>query len=118
MPGIFQRVTRQMERRTTDHLLVAQSGIHGLGLFAASPIEAGQLIGVYDGPIVTEDGMHVLWIEGDSADEWIGYNGQNDLRFMNHSSTPNAEMDGLSCYALGDIDTGAEITIDYGWDES
>jgi hypothetical protein len=27
-------------------------------------------------------------------------------------------MDGLNCYALSNIETGTEITIDYGWDES
>jgi SET domain-containing protein len=40
------------------------------------------------------------------------------MRFMNHANTPNAEMDGLDCYALQNIVAGAEITIDYGWNES
>lgn len=107
-----------MRKETNKHLFVARSPIHGRGLFAASPLAEGQLIGVYEGPEVTEDGTHVLWIEGDTANSWTGYNGKNDLRFLNHSSEPNAEMDGLNCYALTDIDPGTEITIDYGWDES
>lgn len=97
---------------------VARSAIHGRGLFAARSLASGQLIGVYDGPIVDSDGPHVLWIEDDTPGSWTGYDGQNEMRFMNHDDSPNAEMDGLYCYALQDIETGAEITIDYGWNDS
>jgi SET domain-containing protein len=99
-------------------VFVTRSPIHGRGLFAAGPINAGQLIGVYEGPEVTDDGTHVLWIQDDTANSWTGYNGKNELRFINHSDQPNAEMDGLNCYALSDIEPGTEITIDYGWNES
>jgi SET domain-containing protein len=37
---------------------------------------------------------------------------------MNHSDQPNAELDGLDCYALTDIQAGTEITIDYGWNDA
>ena len=95
---------------------VAPSPIHGLGLFAARTLQAGQLIGVYDGPRVEHDGPHVLWVEDEPGGEWTGYDGRNDMRYMNHSGEPNAEMDGLHCYALREIPPGAEITIDYGAD--
>jgi SET domain-containing protein len=95
---------------------VGLSVIHGKGLFASRALAEGELIGVYDGEIVQEDGMHVLWVEEDD-DEWVGYDGQNHMRYMNHDENPNAEMDGLNCYALRDIAAGEEITIDYGWDE-
>ena len=61
--------------------------------------------------------MHILWVEagdGDSGDEWTGYNGINELRFLNHAAQPNAEMDGLDLYAIHDISAGEEITIHYG----
>jgi len=96
---------------------VDTSAIHGKGLFAANALEAGQLIGCYKGPAVTEDGMHVLWVEEDD-DTWIGYDGKNSMRYMNHSDTPNAEMYGLECYALSNIPAGHEITIDYGWNDT
>jgi len=99
-------------------IFVTRSPIHGRGLFAATLLEPGQLIGVYEGPEVTEDGTHVLWIQDDESNSWTGYNGKNELRFLNHSDTPNAEMDGLNCYALDAIEPGVEITIDYGPDES
>ncbi|MEJ8567110.1 SET domain-containing protein [Elongatibacter sediminis] len=101
---------------SSDHLQVGPSAIHGSGLFAAEPLTEGVLIGTYDGPAVDEDGMHVLWVE-EEPDHWVGYDGRNCLRYMNHSATPNAEMDGRECYALRDIDSGEEITIDYGWDD-
>ncbi len=96
---------------------VGLSVIHGKGLFASHAFEADELIGVYLGDPVNEDGMHVLWVEGDDG-EWTGYNGTNHMRFMNHSDEPNAEMVGLECYATRPIQAGEEITIDYGWNES
>lgn len=100
------------------YVFVARSPIHGRGLFAAKPLTKGQQIGVYEGSQVSEDGTHVLWVQGETANSWTGFNGKNELRFMNHSDAPNAEMDGLNCFALCDIEPGEEITIDYGWDES
>lgn len=95
---------------------VAESPIHGRGLFARHDIPAGTWIGHYTGPITKENGMHVLWVEadGDSAEEWIGYDGTNELRFMNHAAAPNGEMDGLDLYASRRIRANEEITIDYG----
>ena len=101
----------------TNHLcFVADSPVHGRGLFARCDIPAATWIGHYDGPQTQQNGMYVLWIEeGTSAmEEWIGYDGNNELRFLNHAKQPNAEMDGLDLYAIRNIDAGEEITIDYG----
>ena len=102
----------------TSLFRVGESAIHGRGLFAARTLLEGEFIGYYDGPIVEQDGMHVLWVQDSSGSEWTGYLGRNDLRFMNHADHPNAEMDGLDCYALREIPAGEEITIDYGWNDS
>ena len=97
---------------------VADSPVHGRGLFARHDIAAGTWIGHYDGPQTMENGMHVLWVESGDAeaeeDDWIGYDGNNELRFLNHTKEPNGEMDGLDLYAVKDIKAGEEITIDYG----
>ena len=97
---------------------VADSPVHGRGLFARYDIPAGTWIGHYDGPQTLENGVHVLWVEsedvGNEQDDWIGYDGNNELRFLNHATRPNGEMDGLDLYAVSDIGAGEEITIDYG----
>ena len=60
--------------------------------------------------------MHVLWLESaeGAVEQWIGYNGNNELRFLNHAKLPNGEMDELDLYASCEIGAGEEITIDYG----
>ena len=95
---------------------VAESSVHGRGLFARCHIPASAWIGHYDGRQTQENGMHVLWVdEGeDTHESWVGYDGINELRYLNHAKSPNAEMDGLDLYASRDIDEGEEITIDYG----
>lgn len=97
-----------------DELFYTQdSSIHGKGLFARRAILKGEYMGEYDGPNVSENGMHVLWVE-DEEDSWIGRDGKNLLRYINHSTQPLAEFAGFELYALRDIDEGEEITIDYG----
>jgi hypothetical protein len=95
-----------------------RSPIHGMGLFASGDIVKGQAIGVYEGSVVSEDGIYVLWVEDSPGGEWTGYEGENEMRFMNHADQPNAKMDGLECYALTFIPAATEITIDYGWNDS
>jgi SET domain-containing protein len=93
---------------------VADSSVHGHGLFARDDISAGTWIGHYDSTETQQNGMHVLWVEGDKEGDWIGYDGTNELRFLNHDKQPNGEMDGLDLYALRDIRASEEITFDYG----
>jgi uncharacterized protein len=94
-------------------LCVAASPIHGKGLFAARNIAHGRHLGRYEGEETREDGTYVLWVEQDDGD-WLGYDGNNELRFLNHSAEPNCEMDGQELYAARDIGEGEELTIDYG----
>ena len=95
---------------------VADSPVHGRGLFARCDIPAHTWIGHYDSEETQENGMHVLWVEAGSGceEEWIGHDGNNELRFLNHARPPNAEMDGLDLSASRLIRAGEEITIDYG----
>lgn len=98
------------------------SGIHGEGLFARNQLNKGDYMGEYNGPEVIDNGSHVLWIEDDDAEQWveengskwIGRNGQNLLRYLNHSKKPHAEFTGFKLYALRNISADEEITIDYG----
>lgn len=94
---------------------VDDSSIHGKGLFAKTFIPSGTVIGVVQGEPTTTDGEHVLWI-----DESEGFHVQCDLRYINHSDTPNATFyDNLDVCATRDIKAGEEITHNYGagWED-
>jgi SET domain-containing protein len=88
---------------------VADSRIHGKGLFAGTPISAGTVIGWLQVRPAERDGTYILWLDENRAVEVVC-----DLRYINHSDTPNAcYYDDLSVVALRDIDSGEEITHDY-----
>lgn len=89
---------------------VAPSAIHGQGLFARIPIRDGEVIGYLQGRPSTKNGDYVLWISATRGIEVLC-----DLRYINHSDSPNAcYYDDLSVVALRDIAAGEEITHDYG----
>ena len=97
---------------------VDDSPIHGKGLFARRKIRKNQYIGTYEGRGTRTDGMHVLWLWDDETGQWDGIDGNNEMRFLNHSANPNADWWGEELYAIRDIEAGEEITFDYGedWD--
>ena len=74
---------------------------------------AGERIGEYTGSPSAEDGTYVLWVEGDDG-EYRGIDGDNELRWLNHSSSPNVEFDGPELFALVDIEPGTELCFHYG----
>ena len=104
-----------IERVRLDWVSVRPSRIHGFGLFAQAFIPTESYIGAYVGPPAEEDGRYVLWIEDDDG-KWAGVDGSNVLRYLNHSPTPNTELNGTELFALRDIERGEEITIHYGED--
>jgi len=91
---------------------VGDSPIHGKGLFARTFIPADMMIGVAKArPAVTE-GKYFLWISDTRGVEVLC-----DLRFINHSNSPNAVYyDTLEVYTLRSIEAGEEITHFYGPD--
>ncbi|MDJ0739575.1 MAG: SET domain-containing protein [Gammaproteobacteria bacterium] len=108
------------DRRESDEQLaaivyVADSGIHGSGLFAARRIARDEYIGTFCGPPARRDGTHVLWVYDDGSDERaVGRIGRNLLRFLNHAVRCNAAFEDFDLYATRVIRRGEEITIDYG----
>lgn len=91
----------------------APSPIHGTGVFAARRIPRGELIGVYTGVTTKRDSTYVLWVEWGEG-RTVGRLGRSGLRFLNHSSRPNAEFDGDRLYARRVIRKDEEITFHYG----
>lgn len=96
---------------------VTESPIHGRGLFARCDIAVESFIGTYAGKKTSNNGMHVLWIWDEKDEKWVGVDGDNEMRFLNHSGQPNAEFYETDLYALRDIAAGEEITFDYQWEE-
>ena len=94
---------------------VRESGIHGLGVFAAKRIAKGTHIGDILGRRTMRNNDHVLWIEGDDG-KTFGLEPWNELRFTNHSDKPNAVFYGAELHALRAIAKGEEITFDYNGD--
>jgi hypothetical protein len=93
----------------TKTIYVADSAIHGKGLFAGTQIPAGAVIGHVRGIPSQHDGNHVLWIGANRAIEVIC-----ELKYINHADEPNAcYYDDLSVIALRDILPHEEITHDY-----
>ena len=89
------------------------SGIHGEGLYSRGKFKPGDYMGEYDGPVVSDNGPHVLWVEK-YDDVWVARDGKNLLRYINHSENPHAEFIGFELFAVRDINPDDEITIDYG----
>ena len=102
----------------SDELVyVDRSTISGRGVFAKGPIRKGDFIGTYEGPVAKRNGKYVLWVTNEKGQE-TGRRGLNALRYLNHSSLPNAEFEGFDLFAQRQIRPGEEITFDYGDDPS
>lgn len=104
------------QAKLSDLFYVDGSGIHGKGLYAKVELKKGCYLGTYKGPERTDidnSGPHVLWVESDDG-SWLGRDGRNILRYLNHSTKPCAEFDGFDLFALKTIRPGTELTINYG----
>jgi len=93
-----------------DHLYVASSELHGLGMFAAARLSADVVLGRLAGMPTYDDGTYVLWL----TDE-LGLEVTNDFRFINHSKTPNCALTDVDVVTLRAIAIDEELTHDYGW---
>jgi len=95
--------------KSSSKIYVDDSPIHGKGLFASATIAKGELIGKIQGTPAKRNGPHVLWV-----DESTGIRVHCDLKYINHSDSPNAcYYDTLEVIALRRIRAGEEITHDY-----
>ncbi len=116
---------------TTPGIRVAQSGVHGLGVFAVKSMRAGTFLGVYEGRRYTAEQMaartwddQLTYLFMLSNDETIdGAEGGNATRHLNHSCTPNCEAveeyddQGrlhLKLQTIVPVAVGDELFIDYG----
>jgi len=110
-------------------IAVRRSPIHGRGVFALRPLDAGERVIEYAGEVIPweeavrrhaarpgED-AHTMFFDlgdGDVVDGWVG---GNSSRWINHSCDPNCETrlaEGrILIRALRGIAAGEELTFDY-----
>ena len=99
---------------------IDKSNVHGIGLFTSEPIVKGQIVGQLDKfdllihkDEVAPDDMSFFNFYGSLDGEYYQTYADN-MRFMNHSKTPNCidTPDGKTI-ALRDISIGEELTCDY-----
>lgn len=95
-------------------LTCKDSTVHGKGLFTVDPIQSGDIIGRFEGYPTTAEEEHVLWYE--EAGKWLGLAVTNILKYANHATSPNVELDGFDMIALTDIPAGSELVFHYGED--
>jgi SET domain-containing protein len=99
----------------------------GLGLFATAPIKKGAFIVEYKGRRLTTEQADKIEARGsrylyEINSRWTidGSSRKNLGRYANHSCRPNAETDTIGhkviIRAIKNIQTGAEITYNYGRD--
>ena len=89
-------------------LYKGKSRIHGNGLFTMHPIQKGEVIGEFDLAPAIYETMFTIWIDDDP------FRALGVLKYSNHSSKPNTEIDFPEMIALRDIKSGEELTWDYG----
>lgn len=111
-----KRKARQSNQSSAGHSIkpglvrVAESPIHGKGLFAEKRLAADKVLGRLEGMPTHDDGIYVLWVTDD-----LGLEVTNDFRFINHSKNPNCALTDVDVVTLRRIEAGEELTHDYGW---
>ncbi|TDV37403.1 hypothetical protein C7405_103533 [Paraburkholderia caballeronis] len=111
-------------------IVVRQSGVHGKGVFAAAPIEAGARLIEYKGERISwkealrrhphnpDEPNHTFYFALDSGKVIDGKVNGNSARWINHSCAPNCEAEEIDghvyVHALRDIAEGEELFYDYG----
>lgn len=113
------------DKKSSRRIVVRRSSIHGKGVFATRHIPAGTRLIEYKGERITGEDSEFLYTETthtflfmlDNNEVIDGSRNGNTARWINHSCEPNCEAneeDGrVFIDALGDIQAGEEITIDY-----
>lgn len=95
---------------------IRSSPIHGIGVFACSPIQADDFQFVYGMLIPVETSYCIEWYTDD-----VFFEPFPPFRFINHSDNPNCEFmldeDDTTLYVavLCDIAAGEELTVNYGY---
>lgn len=99
------------------------SSVQGIGLFADEPVPRGTVVYTHSPQfqhVLTQEELDALPKNEQQTFEHYGYkrNGKwyldfDDIRFLNHSDTPNLKLTGEGIIAVRDIAVGEELTQNY-----
>ena len=99
---------------------IRESPTHGRGMFATSPLSAGEAVAIWGGTLVDIEAATLARSEGklvmqvDDNLYSVEDRGEDQTYFMNHSCDPNVWMtDAVTLVARRSIPTGEELTVDY-----
>jgi uncharacterized protein len=98
----------------------------GHGVFACEAIRAGELLTVWGGMVVSEEGLNLIPEEkathGIQVEEkvyLIPLGEEDPADMFNHSCNPNAGLSGqITLVAMRDIERGDEVCFDYAMSDS
>lgn len=105
---------------------VARSRIDGFGVFAAEPVPPrlkigeirGEPIGIAEARRRAAGQQRIMIVEVSHKTAIDASKSTDPMRFTNHSCAPNARLvirgGRIEFYALRAIETGEEVTVDYG----
>jgi SET domain-containing protein len=116
--------------KNSRRIQVRSSGVHGKGVYAVAPIEAGETVIEYTGERISWDEAmdrhphdpkqpnHTFYFSLETGDVIDALYGGNSARWINHSCDPNCEADEVDgrvfIKALRDLLPGEELFYDYG----
>lgn len=111
-------------------LIVRRSGVHGKGVFAARPVQAGERLLEYKGERISwkeavrrhphnpDEPNHTFYFALEDGRVIDGNVDGNSARWINHSCAPNCEAEEIDgrvfIQALRDISLDEELFYDYG----
>jgi hypothetical protein len=111
-----------------SNLVARKSGLHGMGLFAARDLQAGEQLIEYKGKRYDKGEMPDMTVDGVTKflrlSDGTGIDGKGWAAMANHGCDPNCELregEGKGrprawLYALKDVKKGEELVWDYRLD--
>jgi hypothetical protein len=105
MPPNTRKNGQEDDGRHGVHLV--KSTAKGWGIYARKLYRPGQILGFFGGYPVNEDTRNSLTLDG------LKIEPTGDLKFLNHSCSPNAAFRGRWLVTVNRIMPGEELTIDY-----
>jgi hypothetical protein len=108
-----------------DNLVIQNSPVHGLGVFAIAALGVGDVLGEFTGTkmlksefikIYGKDNRYVYWATQNFPNTTVivSKDPRNFITYINESVTPNVKLIKTKLIAITDIEIGEELFLYYG----